>query len=188
MGFQQKILFDRKIGAALTRIEDLEEAVKHPKIKTIFLLGGEINILPNISSKINKAGKGLLVHIDLIEGVGKDWAGIRLLKRMGVTGIVTTKSNLVKSAHEEGISVIQRIFLVDSTSLKTGIRIAKNVQPSAVEVLPATVPAYVIEELKKSLGLPILGGGLLKTEEDVKEVFAKGIDFISTSRRALWEL
>ncbi|ABO51351.1 glycerol-3-phosphate responsive antiterminator [Desulforamulus reducens MI-1] len=188
MGFQEKVLFYNRIGAAIRRLEDLEEAIKHPKVKTIFLLGGDINVLPAVSNKINKEGKNLLVHIDLIEGIGKDWAGVRLLKRMGAAGIVTTKSNLVKSAHEEGISVIQRIFLVDSTSLKTGIRIAKNVQPSAVEILPATVPAYVVNEIKQALGIPILGGGLLKTAEDVKEAFAMGIDFISTSRRALWNL
>lgn len=66
--------------------------------------------------------------MDLMEGIGKDRAGIRLLSRMGVPGIVTTKSNLVKYAREEGICAIQRLFIVDSESLKTAIRVAGSVR------------------------------------------------------------
>ncbi|AQS58861.1 glycerol-3-phosphate responsive antiterminator [Desulforamulus ferrireducens] len=188
MDFQTKVLAGGKIGAAIRRLEDIEEAIRHPKIKTIFLLNGDINKLPSIVNRVNKAGKIILVHIDLIEGIGKDAAGVHLLKRMGVAGIVTTKSNLVKFAKEEGLFVIQRLFIVDSESVKTGIRVASNIKPSAVEVLPATVPAYVVSEIKKALNIPILGGGLLKTRKDVEEALAKGIDFVSTSRRDLWEI
>lgn len=113
--------------------------------------------------------------MDLMEGIGKDRAGIRLLSRMGVPGIVTTKSNLVKYAREEGICAIQRLFIVDSESLKTAIRVAGSVRPTAVEILPATVPRFVIDEMKRALGLPVLGGGLLKTEEDVRKALASGI-------------
>ena len=188
MDFREKVMAGGKIGAAIRRLEDMEEAVRHQKIRTIFLLSGDINKLPSIVNRVNKAGKIFLVHIDLVEGIGKDAAGVHLLKRMGVAGVVTTKSNLVKFAKDEGLFVIQRLFLVDSESLKTGIRVAGNVKPSAVEILPATVPAYVVSDIKKALDLPILGGGLLKTKEDVAEALEKGIDFISTSRRDLWEI
>lgn len=188
MDFLTKAMGGKNIGASIRRLEDIEEAVRHPNISAIFLLGGDINYLPTLSKRVQAANKVLLVHIDLMEGIGKDRAGIHLLKRMGVQGIVTTKSNLVKFAKDEGLWVVQRLFIVDSESLKTAIRVAGNVKPSAVEILPATVPQYVINEMKKGLGIPILGGGLLKTEEDVREGLDKGIDAISTSRRHLWNI
>lgn len=188
MELLKKLVAGKKIGAAIRLAEDLEEAVRHSNIGSILLLGGDINLLPAMVKRVRAAEKVLLVHIDLMEGIGKDRAGICLLGRMGVPGIVTTKSNLVKCAREEGIMVVQRLFMVDSESVETAIHVAGNVNPTAVEILPATVPKYVIEDLKKALGIPVLGGGLLKTEGDVKEALAKGFDAISTSRRNLWNI
>lgn len=95
-GFLSKVMAGKKIGAAIRRVEDLEEAVRHPNINTIFLLGGDINYLPSIIKRVASSNKILLVHVDLVEGIGKDRAGIRLLKRLGLKGIVTTKANLVR--------------------------------------------------------------------------------------------
>ena len=162
MDFMKRIMAGKKVGASIRRLEDIEEAVRHPNISTIFLLGGDINYLPSVVKKVGSAGKILLVHVDLLEGMGKDRAGVRLITRMGVPGIVTTKSNLVKFARTEGICAIQRLFIMDSESIKTAIRMAGSVRPDAVEILPATVPSYVIAGMKEKLGLPVLGGGLLK--------------------------
>lgn len=188
MDFMGTIMAGQRIGAAVRRLDDLEEAVRHPNIKTVFLLGGDINYLPSAVKRVTAAGRALLVHVDLLEGIGRDRAGIRLLARMGVRGIVTTKSSLVKHAQNEGIYAIQRLFIMDSESIKTAVRVAGGVRPVAVEIMPATVPGYVIADMKKNLGLPVLGGGLLKTGEDVREALAKGMDAVSTSRRELWNI
>ncbi|MDR3600321.1 MAG: glycerol-3-phosphate responsive antiterminator [Desulfosporosinus sp.] len=188
MDFLKTVMVDKKIGATIRRVEDLNEAVHHPNIGTIFLLGADINVLPSIIKKIHADNKVLLVHLDMLEGIGKDRAGIHLLARMGLRGLVTTKPNLVKFAKEEGMVVIQRLFVLDSESVKTGIKMASTVKPNAVEILPATVPGYVIQDMKDSLRIPILGGGLLRTEEDVRHVLAKGIDAVSTSLRHLWDM
>ncbi len=188
MNFLEQVMKGKKIGATIRRVEDLEEGLCHPKVATIFLLSADINFLPSIIKRVNTANKVLLVHVDLLEGIGKDRAGMHLLARMGVVGVVTTKSNMVKLAHDEGMVVVQRLFIVDSESVKTGIKVASSVKPDAVEVLPATIPKYVIQDMKKVLGLPVLGGGLLKTEDDVKLALSKGIDAISTSLRGLWNL
>ncbi|RYD07003.1 hypothetical protein N752_01540 [Desulforamulus aquiferis] len=72
------------------------------------------------------------------------------MARLGLTGIVTTKSNLIKFGRAEGMITVQRIFVVDSESLKTAIKVAKQIRPHAIEVLPSTIPAYVIQELQQS--------------------------------------
>ncbi|CCO08642.1 glycerol-3-phosphate responsive antiterminator [Desulforamulus hydrothermalis] len=183
-----KILLNKPVAAAVRRLDDMEEVLRHPNINAIFLLGGDINSLPPVVKRVRTTSKLLFIHIDLLEGIGKDRAGIHLLKRMGVHGIVTTKGNLVKYAREEGLYVIQRVFIVDSESVKTAIKVAENIKPHAVEILPATIPSYVISDMKKALGLPVLGGGLLKTEEDLREALDKGFDAISTSLRFLWNV
>lgn len=188
MDFLNTVMLNKKIGATVRRVEDLNEAIHHPNIGTIFLLGADINVLPSIIKKIHADNKVLLVHLDMLEGVGKDKAGIHLLARMGLRGLVTTKSNLVKFAGSEGMVVIQRLFVLDSESVKTGIKMASTVKPDAVEILPATVPQFVIQEMKDALGLPVLGGGLLRTEEDVRQAVEKGIDAVSTSLRHLWNM
>lgn len=188
MDFLAKVMAGKRVGAAIRRVDDLNEALRHQNISTIFLLGGDINYLPLYIKNAEAANKLLITHIDLMEGIGKDRAGIHLLKRMGLKGVVTTKSNLAKNAKDEGLLVIQRLFIVDSESIKTAIRVADNIKPDAVEFLPATIPEYVIRDMKRSLKLPILGGGLLKTKEDVYEALDKGIDAITTSLRYLWDI
>lgn len=188
MDFLKTVMLEKKIGATIRRVEDLNEAIHHPNISTIFLLCANINILPSIVKKVHSDSKVLLVHLDMMEGAGKDRAGIHLLARMGLRGIVTTKPNLVRFAKEEGMVVIQRLFVLDSESVKTGIKMASNVKPDAVEILPATVPHFVIQDMKDALGIPVLGGGLLRTEEDVRLALANGIDAVSTSLRHLWDM
>ncbi|AFM43412.1 glycerol-3-phosphate responsive antiterminator (mRNA-binding) [Desulfosporosinus acidiphilus SJ4] len=188
MDFLNVVMQGKKVGATIRRVEDLSEALLHPNIGAIFLLGGNINILPSVVKKVHADNKVLMVHLDMLEGAGKDKAGIHLLARMGLRGLVTTKPNLVKFAKEEGMVVIQRLFVLDSESVKTGIKMAAAVKPNAVEILPATIPHYVIQEMKDALGIPVLGGGLLRTEEDVRTALAKGIDAVSTSLQHLWDI
>jgi len=69
----------------------------HPNIGTIFLLGTNINVLPSIVKKVHAINKVLMVHLDMLEGVGKDRAGIHLLARMGLRGLVTTKPNKLEA-------------------------------------------------------------------------------------------
>ena len=84
--------------------------------------------------------------------------------------------------------VIQRMFLVDSESLRTGIQILKGFRPDAIEVLPAFTPVSVLAELKAATDVPILAGGLVRSPEDVQQAVANGACAVSTSRRDLWNL
>ena len=46
MDFLKTVMLEKKIGATIRRVEDLNEAILHPHIGTIFLLGTDINIYP----------------------------------------------------------------------------------------------------------------------------------------------
>lgn len=166
--------------------EDFKYAITKTDSASIILLFGDIIMLPDLLAQAQAYRKRLLVHLDLLEGIGKDEAGIRFLARLGVTGLITTKSHLCKIGREEGMLVIQRLFLLDSDALKTGLHLLHKFQPDALEVLPASIPASVVRLLAEETQLPILAGGLMHTPEDVQQSLQNGIYAVSASKRELW--
>jgi len=182
-----KLFNETKIIPGVRTYDDFKYALTNTTAPSIVLLFGDINMLPGLLSEAQKHNKRLLIHLDLIGGVGKDKAGIKFLSRIGVTGAATTKPQLVKYAREEGMIVIQRMFLMDSEALKSGIHLIQGCKPDAIEVLPASVPASAVQAIIRETGLPILAGGLVHTMEDVASALNNGIHAVSTSKRELWK-
>lgn len=182
-----KLLCSGTVIPAARNIDDFKYALEHTTAPSVILLFGDIVILPELLTMAQKFKKRLFVHLDLLGGIGKDEAGIRFLARIGVTGLITTKAYLCKTAREEGMIAIQRLFLMDSEALRTGIHLACKYKPDVVEVLPAAVPASAIKQLKEGTGLPILAGGLVHTREDVDNAIKNGICAISASQTDLWQ-
>ncbi|MBP2664840.1 MAG: glycerol-3-phosphate responsive antiterminator, GlpP, partial [Firmicutes bacterium] len=96
------------------------------------------------------------------------------------------KTQLGKLARESGMLVIHRLFLMDSEAIKTGVNLLKGYKPDALELLPASVPATVVAELARMTGLPVLGGGLMHTKEDIEQAINNGLSAVSASKRELW--
>ena len=168
--------------------EEFACALQLPHAPSLISLFGDINSLPELIRRADEAGKLLLLHLDLVGGIGRDRAGIQFLAKLGLKGLITTKPQLAKMARKEGLRVIQRMFLVDSESLKTGISLLKGFRPDAIEALPASTPASVLAELKAATDVPILVGGLVRSQNDVTQAVANGACAVSTSRRDLWEM
>lgn len=183
-----KMLCDGPVIPAIRTPDDFKFALTNVTSPSLILLFGDILTLPGLLEQAKKAKKRIVVHLDLVDGIGKDKAGVKYLARMGVTAMITTKSHLGKIANEEGMLVIQRLFLMDSEALRTGIHLLSTFKPDAVEVLPGSVPAAAIQELVRVTGLPIFGGGLISTAEDVERAIENGICAVSTSKRSLWHL
>lgn len=167
--------------------EDFSAALSLAYAPSLILLFGDVNTLPNLIRRSDVAQKLLLVHLDLLDGVGRDRAGIVFLARMGLKGLITTKPQLAKLARQEGLKVVQRMFLVDSESLRTGMHLLKGFRPDAIEVLPASTSAGVLAELRQVTDVPILVGGLVRSDEDVKRALQNGACAVSVSRRDLWK-
>lgn len=177
-----------KVIPACRTEAELAAALRLPHAPSLIILFGDINSLPELIRRTDEAGKLLLLHLDLIGGIGRDRAGIQFLARLGVKGLITTKPQLAKIARQEGMRVIQRMFLVDSESLRTGISLLKGFRPDAIEALPASTPASVLAELKAATDVPILVGGLVRSADDVMQAVANGAFAVSTSQRELWNL
>lgn len=178
---------DRIIPAART-IEDFKFAVDHAAAPGLLQLFGDINTLPELLRKAQEARKRLVVHLDLLEGVGKDRAGVSFLARSGVHAIVTTKPQLCRIAREEGMTVIQRAFIMDSEALRTCLQMIRSGKPDAIEIMPAIIPAWAIRQLTETTGLPLIAGGLLRSEAEVADALRRGLGAVSTGKRDLWRL
>jgi glycerol uptake operon antiterminator len=172
--------------AAIRNDFDFKYAL-NSKINVFFMLSGDILNLDQIMKDARANNKIIFLHIDLIKGVGKDREGIIYLARKKLcNGILTTKYNLIKIAKEEGLIAIQRLFLLDSASLKTGEHLLNNIQPDAVEILPGVAAPYFIENISKKSLCPVIAGGLISRKEEVERLFQKGVLAISTSKKELW--
>ena len=181
-----KLLCDGHVIPAPRNYEDYKYALEHSASPSIILLFGDINILPELLAQAREHKKRILVHLDLLSGIGKDKAGIIFLARMGIAAAITTKTQLGKLARESGMLVIHRVFLMDSEAIKTGVSLLKGYKPDALELLPASVPASVVAELASLTGLPVLGGGLMHTKEDIERALSNGLSAVSASKRELW--
>ena len=171
---------------AVRREDDLEAALASPA-GAVFLLHATLLGLPAVLERCRRAGKAVFVHYDLVEGLAGDRSGVEFLARYArPDGIITTRSTVARYSLEAGLETILRIFALDSAAVATAVQVIRRTQPGAVEVLPASLPAWVFAEIRTVHGGPLVAGGLVRTRPDVKRVLAAGATAVSTSNPALW--
>jgi len=180
-------LSENPIIAAIKSVDKLDEALQS-SVEIIFLLTGDVFNLKDMVDRIHKRRKKAFVHIDLIEGIAGDTVGLRYIcEKVQPDGIITTKGHLIKAAKKMKVLTIQRLFILDSLSLNTGIHSIKTHNPDAVEILPGVMPK-ITREIVASTGRPIITGGLIKDKDDVIQSLKAGAMGISTSSADIWEL
>ncbi len=171
---------------ALKQATDIEIAADCGA-KLVFFLTGTIRDLAEVCQRAQDNRIKVFCHIDLIQGIGKDPAGIEwLAAEIGASGILTTRSNLARAAKSAGLVAIQRLFLLDSESLKTGIEVVSSSRADAVEILPALVLPSLAHRLPVRELSPFIAGGLVETEAELEAVVSTGALGVSTSKKELW--
>src|SRR5690554_1391224 len=104
------------IIAAVQNEEDLDIAITS-QVSTIFLLCADIFNAKSLVNRIKDADKSALIHIDFLEGIGKDAKAIDyIIEVIRPDGVISTKSSHIKIAKEKGMFTIQRFFLIDNKS------------------------------------------------------------------------
>lgn len=180
------ILQKKPVIAAFRSIENLRISdLVH--VGVLFILEGSIFDIPGIVEQARRFGKLVFIDIDLIKGIGKDAPGIQYLARIShAHGIITTKSNLIKSAQKEKLISIQRIFVLDSESITGGLNVVEKSRPDAIEVLPGLILPRIINRIRAKTSLPIIAGGLITKPEEVEEILSSGAVGISTTTSDLF--
>ena len=174
-----------KIIAAVRNGKEILKAAQS-EVKIVFDLSPDILTVKEHADILHKAGKKFFIHIDLAEGIGKDRSGIIYAKSAGVDGIISTRSVIIKTAREEGLFTVQRFFIVDSHSIDTTVEALKSSKAQMIEIMPGIV-VKVVKELKKTIDVPIIAGGLIETEDEAIEAIKCGASAVSTGKNNLWQ-
>ncbi|GAC1568188.1 MAG: glycerol-3-phosphate responsive antiterminator [Ktedonobacteraceae bacterium] len=173
------------VAAAVKSNDDMQVALESDAQLLFMLKGDAFQIAPFIAQAHQK-GKGIVVHVDLVGGIGKDRAGIQFLHQMGVDAVITSRSQLVSAGRAEGLVMIQRLLLVDDSALETGVRTIGRAAPDFVEVLPGIIFPEIASALQQLLPGPFIAGGFIRDAAEVARVQAAGAVLSSSSTYALW--
>jgi glycerol uptake operon antiterminator len=172
--------------AAAVKSEEEGEFALSSKVSLIFLLKGNAFHIAKYVERAHQLGKGLVVHVDLIGGVGKDRSGVQYLRKVGVDAIITSRAQLVAAGHAEGLVTIQRLLLLDNSALESGAKTIERAHPDLIEVLPGIIFPEVVSQLQRALHGPFIAGGFIRTAQDVERIRSAGAVLCSTSERTLW--
>ena len=184
----EHVLNKHPIIGAIKDIEDLE-GVAAEGMDVLFILRSKLSSLNKMVIQAKELDTLVFLHLDMVKGIGNDREAIKYLaEEIGIDGVVTTKSYLIKAAKKEDLITIQRLFLLDSESLRTGVNIINNTKPDLIEVLPGLVVPEMIDRLEDKIDLPMIAGGLIRDPLVVRKVLNSKVLAISTSDQELWKM
>jgi glycerol uptake operon antiterminator len=153
----------------------------HP---AIFVLGGDIfKVLARVGAQSRRSQ--IYVNVDLVGGIAADASGLRFLSRR-VEGIISTHRHVIELSKASGLITIQRLFAIDSGAVERGLKLIRRAEPEFVEILPALAYCEIAEQYSKVLDVPVLAGGLLKSQRDIATILEAGALGVSTSHQGLW--
>ncbi len=187
MNLQTELLLDAPVIAAVKEEEGLEKAL-NSDCQVIFLLSGTLLNIGSLVSKVHSRNKICFVHIDLVEGLSNREIAVDCIAKIaGPDGIISTRAPFIRRAKQLGLSTVQRMFLLDSMSLKTINTQIDTVQPDYLEILPGVIPD-IIREITQSTSIPLIAGGLIRSKQDVFHALQAGALAVSTSCQSIWNM
>jgi glycerol uptake operon antiterminator len=183
----KKYLYNTKVIAAVKDEKAFQKALES-ECRVIFLLNGDISTVKNYVKRTHERNKIIYLHFDMIEGFGKDEAGLRFVKEyVNPDGIISIKTNVIRWAQNYNLETVFRVFLIDYQSYESAINNISRLQAKCVEIMPGIIPD-VIQRLVKDCPADYIGGGLITTPEQVKAILNSGASACSTRNQDLWEM
>lgn len=172
------------IIAAVKSDEDFSAALCSD-IQTVFLLSANILTVDSYVRRAHDSGKLIFVHMDFVDGLSKDTAGVRYLATKGLDGIISTRSNIINAAAECGLASVQRFFMIDSRSVDTALEALRASRADMVEIMPG-IAYKSITKFKANISIPIIAGGLIEHKDEIFHALGAGASMISTGKHELW--
>lgn len=177
----------QKLIASVKEPKYLEKAAE-AQASAVVLSIGNIGVIKRYVDFFKMHGVPVFLHLERIGGISYDREGVAFVAHyVRPDGIVTTRNTLIKLAKKQGLLTIQRLFLVDSDALRSGLQSVQDTQPDAVELMPALLPE-VIAEYRQELGeTPIIAGGLIRKREQMVQALQHGAVAVSVGSHSLWK-
>lgn len=152
--------------------------------EVLFHLGADIITVSDDIKAAKQNGKFVFIHIDLADGIGKDKTGIEWLKKLGADGVISTRTQLIRAAHDNGLLAVQRFFMLDSKGMHSVAETIENTRPDLIEIMPGVIPKAL--KLFSRQEIPVIAGGLIETKQEVTAALSAGAVAVSTGRKELW--
>lgn len=162
-----------------------ETALASPA-QILFYLSANLMTVKQKIEQAHSAGRYVLVHIDLAEGIGKDRAGIGFLAAAGVDGIISTRAQLIRYAKDRGLITVQRFFALDSKGMDSIEEMLRTSDPHMMEIMPGVI-GKAIRRFSRG-NIPVIAGGLVQTKAEVTDAISCGAAAVSTGQKDLWYL
>jgi glycerol uptake operon antiterminator len=157
----------------------------------VFLGGGELAELPSLLERLKRppfSRLPVLLHIDLVDGLTNDEAGLRYVATLDrIDGIITVRHHLTPLARKLGLLSVVRLFLQDGRAVDRGMHVIERSKPDAVELLPGVAFLQVADRFRM-LQVPCIAGGLIRTPLTAQQIISAGCKAVSTSNIQLWEM
>lgn len=170
---------------AAVKADGWQAAMQSPA-EVVFHLKANLMTIRQQAEEARSFGKLLFVHLDLAEGIGKDRAGIDFLADCGVSGILSTRNQLITFARERGLLTVQRFFALDSQGVSAITDQRSLGGADVVEIMPGVI-GKVIRRVA-DLGAAVIAGGLIETKAEVTAALQQGALAVSTGKKELWDL
>ncbi len=155
----------------------------------VVVLFGNILDIAKITEKITDAGRIAIVHLDLIDGLSASPSAVDYIQnRTRATGIISTKSVIIKRAKQVGLIAIQRFFLLDSLALSNISKQIHQNNPDFIELIPGAMPKIISEVTSSLTDVPVITGGLIRDTQDVVNALDSGAIAVSVTNSRLIEL
>jgi glycerol uptake operon antiterminator len=184
--FLRSLKVNPVIPAVRGRDEDLERALAGDHA-AIFVLGGDVFRMLEMVRRRPYRRPFICVNVDMVGGVASDPSGIRFLARE-VDGVISTHRHVVEIARSNGALAIQRLFAIDTSAVERGLKVLRQADPDAVEILPGLAFPEIVESYRAALSKPVLAGGLIKDGATAATILRAGAVGVSTSDHRLWKL
>lgn len=168
---------------ATVHASELGKALVSPAEILVHMKADLLTIADDIK-KVHQAGKYVLVHIDLAEGIASDKIGMQYLANIGVDGIISTRGKLIRQAKEIGLITVQRFFALDSQGIESIEEMLAVCSPDFIEIIPGVI-GKVISRFA-SRGIPVIAGGLIESKAEITEALSSGASAVSTGKKELW--
>ncbi len=179
-------LADCPIIAAVNSVDIVETALNSPA-RSVYLIAGNPLNLPGILKQTRERGKTCLVNIDFLDGLARDRHAVEWLAQNGADGIVSTRIEPLKAAHQLNLITVQRTFAIDSAAVNATIRSLGQFLPDAVEILPALAAPRVARRIHAIFpNIAIIGGGLIESVREIEDLLKANVRSVSVSDPRLW--
>jgi glycerol uptake operon antiterminator len=178
-------LADAPCCAAITSDTQLEAALAS-QVAIVFILRADGLDLKATIRRIHQAAKLVAVHLDLVDGIRPDAAGVAWLARTGADAMISSRGQLMPAIRREGLVAIHRLLLVRRSLVDGAVTAVTKSGADIVEILPGVILPDVAPLLTR-IRVPLLAGGFIRTEAEATAALRAGAAGVTTSSSALWQ-